>query len=274
MSYRKRHIKNKIYGIKPKKPIFKRPIFWLALLFLTIVLSVLYLAVFYSEFQVNSIVISGNDKVEGQLIENVVLDAINKNISKSIFLINLDKLNQQLLEKFPIIERIQTDKKLPRALIIGITERKPVAVFCPFVDKPTEENQKKCFLIDSNGVIFEPLSAPARGMIVVQQLMSENQVFTGEEVIGRNIMESISKIEKSLKDNFGIDIEEALVTSPIQLNINTSENWKIYFNTDEDFNIDLQVAKLDLLLKGEIGPEARKNLQYIDLRFKDRAYYK
>ncbi len=283
MSYRKKHIKNKIYGRKPGRSIFKSPIFWLALLFLIIAFSILYLLVFYPEFQVGNVIISGNDKTQEQVIEDIVLDSISKRFlsiggwsltSKSIFFINADRLNKQILDKLPIIESIKIDKKLPDTLILGITERKPAAVFCPFMDQPTVENQKKCFLIDGNGVIFEPLSAPAPDMVVVQQLMAENQVFTGEEVIARNIMGSIYEIEKSLKENFEIDIEEALITSPIQLNINTSENWKIYFNTDQGFNIGLQVAKLNLLLKGEIAPEARKNLQYIDLRFKDRAYYK
>jgi hypothetical protein len=41
-----------------------------------------------------------------------------------------------------------------------------------------------------------------------------------------------------------------------------------------DSDLDLQITKLNLLLKNEVSESARKTLQYIDLRFKDRAYYK
>jgi hypothetical protein len=60
----------------------------------------------------------------------------------------------------------------------------------------------------------------------------------------------------------------------LRLDIKTNENWQIYFDLNSMSDTDLKIAKLNLLLNGEITPEIRKNLQYIDLRFKDRAYYK
>ena len=66
MSYRKKHIKNKIHKIKPKKPVLKTPIFWIFILFLIAVFTALYFVLFYSGFQVENIIISGNVKLEGE----------------------------------------------------------------------------------------------------------------------------------------------------------------------------------------------------------------
>jgi hypothetical protein len=74
-----------------------------------------------------------------------------------------------------------------------------------------------------------------------------------------------------LKDNFQINLEEALVTSPLRLDVNTSENWRIYFDLGPDSDINLQLTKLNLLLNGGISTASRKTLRYIDLRPKDRA---
>lgn len=272
MSYRRKHIKNKIQKIKPRKSIFKRPIFWRTVLFLVLVFVSFYFFVFFDKFQIQKIIISGNEKISSEKIENAVKNNINKKfisflnwnvLSKSIFLVNKDKLNKEILEKFPIIEKVRTDKKLPQTLILGIMERKPVGVFC----------DKECFLIDVNGIIFEPLSVIPENLPIVRQISEQSQVLVGEDVIGRNIMDFISKIKKNLKDNFQIDIKEALVASPLRMDIKTSENWQIYFNLDPDSDMNLQITKLNLLLSGQISPEARSNLQYIDLRF-DRAYYK
>ena len=62
-----------------------------------------------------------------------------------------------------------------------------------------------------------------------------------------------------------------MISTPFRLNIETSENWEIYFNLDSE--TDLQIAKMNLLLKDEIPVSVRKTLQYINLRF-NRAYYK
>ena len=115
MSYRKKHIKNKIHRIKPKKSIFKKLWFWIVFLVLLIILSVLYLVFFYSGFQLKNIVISGNQKVSNKDIESLVFNDVNNKILgiidyKSIFLINNDKINKDILEKFPVIEKITINK--------------------------------------------------------------------------------------------------------------------------------------------------------------------
>ena len=87
-------------------------------------------------------------------------------------------------------------------------------------------------------------------------------------------MNDIYKIQKDLKDNFQINLTEALITSPIRLNVTTGEGWQIYFNLQGNPDINSQITKLNLLLNGDITPTIRKTLQYIDLRFQDRAFYK
>ena len=125
-----------------------------------------------------------------------------------------------------------------------------------------------------NGVIFEELQSLAQrqDMPIITQTLNSNDIFTGESVVDRNVISAISKIEKNLKDNFQIDIKEALVSNPLRLDIKTNENWQIYFDLNSDTN--LQIIKLNSLLKNEISQTSRASLQYIDLRFKDRAYYK
>lgn len=271
MSYRKKHIKNKIHKIKPRHSILRKPVFWILILFLIIILSAFYIFIFYSGLQIKNIIISGNEKMQSKNIEDFIFNNIDKKIlefgnlkltSESIFLVNIIHLEEKILEKFPIIKKIKIDKKLPQTLILGVQERKPLGIFC----------NKECFLIDEDGVIFESLLEPLKNVTVVRQTFGEKKVFIGEKVIAKDIMNAISKIKNSLKDNFQIDIEEALVSNPLKINIRTNENWQIYFDLDSDIN--LQIAKMNLILKDEISADNRKNLQYIDLRFKDRAYYK
>lgn len=272
MSYRKKHVKNKISRIKPRKSIFKRPWFWVLILILIIICTAFYFFLFYSGLQASNIVISGNEKVKTQDLRELVLTNINTGLiniwqikitSRSIFLVDTDKLNKEILEKFPVIEKIKIDKNLPQTLILGVVERKPLGVYC--------NNQEQCFLIDQNGIIFEPVYAAPEGATIVRQASDNNQVFTGEEAVAQNIITAISKIQKTLKDSFQISVTDALISSPLRLNIKTSESWQIYFDLSPDSDINLQLTKLSLLLSGEIEPDSRKNLRYINLIPKDRA---
>ena len=270
MSYRKKHIKNKIHKIKPKKPVLKTPIFWIFILFLIAVFTALYFVLFYSGFQVENIIISGNEKIQSKDIEKIVFDNINKKITKSIFLTNPPELQQLILKSFPLIETVIAERRLPQAVTIKIRERKPFAVFCPSTASGQASDQR--FLIDKNGVIFGELQNLPQDMLIIKQALNNKEVFTGENVIEKNIMDMISKVETSLRDNFQVDIAEALVSDPARLDIKTSENWQIYFNLNS--NTDLQIIKLNSLLRDEISATSRASLQYIDLRFGDRAYYK
>lgn len=280
MSYRRKHVKSKIYKTKPKKSIFKRLWFWVVLLFVLIILSILYFLVFFSGVQVSNIVISGNQKIATDDIKSLVLEKINNRIfsigdwevnSKSIFLVGSARLSKDILNKFPTVESAKIKKEFMQTLALEMVEKTPVAAFCPSLDKATEYEKGDCYFIDKNGVVFENLSEVPEGIVTFLQAVGGGQVFVGEKVVEQNIMDLLVKAEKVLKDNFQIDLKEALVTSPLRLNVNTGENWQIYFDLSPDSDANLQITKLNLLLNGGISAESRKNLRYIDLRPKDRA---
>ena len=145
-------------------------------------------------------------------------------------------------------------------------ERKPLGVFC------NSFTAEECFLIDQNGIIFEPSLKDYNNMTIVRKSLDLKQAVAGEKIIAENIMSAILKIKNNLENNLQINIEEIIISSPLKIDITTNEKWKIYFNLESD--IDMQIIRLSLLLNSEIPEGDRKNLQYVDLRFKDKAYYK
>jgi len=274
MSYRRKHIKNKILKTRPKKSVFKMPIFWISLVVLALLFVGAYFLLFYPDLQVRNITINGNEKVNTEEVQNIISNNVNKKLvgfgqwgiySKSIFLVNSEEIQKQILNSYPVIKSAIINKKLPQDLTAQIEERKQVAVF---------SQNNKYFYIDDSGVIFEELPNISENTFIVRQNLDTNNAFVGETVIQEKIMKAISEIEKTLKDNFQINLTEALISTPIRLDIKTGENWQIYFNIDSDSDIKLQLTKLNLLLKEQISQETRQKLEYVDLRFKDRAYYK
>lgn len=274
MSYRKKHLKSKIHRIKPRRSIFKTPWFWMGLFFLIIIFSILYLVVFYSGVQVENIVISGNHKISSKEIEGLVLNNINNKIlqfgemninSKSIFLVNNNKLSTEILNKFSTIEIVTINRKLPKTLFLNIQERSPVAVFCPSQDR------QNCYPIDSNGIIFDPIDSTLKELPVIVQIIDQTSLPVGERVVEQNIMNLFINVRNNLENKFQIGVKEMLIVSLARINIETDDGWKIYFDLISNSNVDAQILKLRLLIENEVPESERSNLKYIDLRPKGRA---
>ena len=272
------------YQVKSKGSIFRKPFFWFSLLFLIIISTAFYFFVFYGKIQVADIKISGNEKVSTNELEDIVSDRINRKIlflkipflvekriySKSIFLIRKGKIVKEILDRFPIINEVKIGRKFPNVLVLDIEERKPLAVFC---GRDTGGSEK-CFFIDKTGIIFEDsedLSNESEKKIIIRLLEDRKEFVLGQEVVKKELLDLILRIQGNLKDGFQIDTKEAIFSLPKRLDIKTSENWQIYFNLESDIN--LQITKLNLLLEEEITPEIKETLEYIDLRF-TRVYYK
>jgi len=260
-SVRKRH------EIRKKKSIFKKPVFWSLFLFSFLVAGGIYFFVFFEKFQISKITVLGNGKVQTSAVEKLISAGIEQRFwfvsSRSIFLVNPGKISRIILEKYPVIGSVEIKKQYFNALIVNIKERKPFVIFC--------EKTENCFFLDESSVAFEGVANIVEGFSIVRQF-EEKEIVLGKEVVKKEIMEAISKIQKNFEENLKLKIEEFNISSSERLDVKTNENWQVYFSTA--FDIDLQITKLNYLLEKELPKENRVELQYIDLRFKDRAYYK
>lgn len=282
MKHRHAHIQHKIKHLKPRKLIIQRPGFWMIILLLLMVSSAVYFLFFFQKFQVTTITVSGNQNVNGNTIETRAWQDIQKKFlgifTKNIFTINADALKQSLLAAFPEIEDINVQKQWFEGLNLKVTERAPVAIFCPdFIadprspgDRDSNESTDNCFYIDKNGVIYQKLQIIPSDSVIVRKDINEQELILGKSLVDKNIMDDIIKIKDSLKNNSQVDVGEVLVSNPLV--VTTSENWKVYFDPQQDIN--LQITKLTALLKDQISSTDRKTLQYIYLQYGDRAYYK
>ncbi len=281
MSYRKKHIHPRIRGLKRKKQFFQRHLFWIIILLIVIIAGLSYFVLFFPKFQIAKIDIVGNENVTSDKIQHIVLSDVTKNIittgflnidSKSIFTVSTKNIRSDILRTFPEIEEITIDKHLPDSILLKIKERKPYAVFCE--QKPSKDSSESvgntCFSLDGNGVIFKLLQRVPENTMVVYAPPTNKDIFNGENVIEKKMADTLIKVQNSLKNNFQIDVTEILVSNP--LIFTTSEHWQIYFDPTSD--IDLQIAKMNALLKNEILGDARKNLKYIYLQYKDKAFYR
>ena len=59
---------------------------------------------------------------------------------------------------------------------------------------------------------------------------------------------------------------------PTEFKLKMGGDWYIYFDAAQP--LESQLRNLELILANSIHPDRRKNLEYIDLRFGEKVYYK
>jgi len=252
--------------IRKKQPFFKKKYFFPTFFGFVFSVLIVYLLVFSSFFQIENIVISGNDKTQKNEILDVIENKIKKTMfsysTKSIFLADINEIKKTALNSFPLIDELEIKRSFPKSLNVIVIERLGIAVFC--------NDDENCFLLDQEAVIFEPLTGESE-LPRIEKLNNEKQFQLGEQIIEGDLVLKILKVFSVLTE-LDIKTEKALIVSNERINVLTDEDWEIYFNPEKDLN--WQLAKLEALLKEHVPLEERNNLDYVELRFGDLAPFK
>lgn len=233
--------------------IFKYKLTWIILLVLAFIIGLTYLFIFSSVFQIKDISVSETKKVSTEEIHSIISNNVG-----NIFLANIEKVKQEIRDRFPQIASITIKKKLPNELITNIEERQPIAILCGL--------DNNCYYIDNKGVPFEKTEEKDLPIIKIESSLYGLKL--GGEALNKEYLEKLLMINYNVKE---IEIAEIYPVSENRLDIKTTDNWTIYFNMKRD--IDWQIEKLNILLKEKLPIEERTNLEYVDLRF-EKIYFK
>ncbi len=249
----------KSYRRKIKKPFYKKSFFINISVIIIVLLSLIYFLVFSDFLAVKQIEISGNRRIESKDLIDFLDNKTSKPLlffeSKSIIFFIPEIVAREIIEKFPALASFRLSRQYPDTIKLRVKERKPIGTWC----------QDEFFFFDGTGRIFEKTKVK-KGLIV----RTENREFSiGEKIFSTREIESIITIWNYL--NPEIKVKEFHIDEP-RINVLTEEGWLIFFDLKED--IDFQLTKLYLALNEKISEENRKNLEYIDLKFNKKIYFK
>ncbi len=233
-------------------------------LFLLIISGLLYLPY----FKIQKISISGNNFLETKMIITEVQDFLaRKNLfivpQDNILLLSKKILKSDLLNKFPRAEAISINKNLPHEISINITERKQEALFCG------SQSNSQCAFIDENGYIFE--NAPYFSDNLYLKFFDERSetASIGKNILTQDKFRNLISFKNLLSQEnikiFKINLEKEGIYK-----LSTDAGWLIMLNEQNEPNLTFENLKITL---NKIGNK-QNILDYIDLRFGNKVYYK
>jgi hypothetical protein len=184
-------------------------------------------------------------------------------------------LQEYLKERFKRIDTIKINRKDFTTLSIEITERKPIALWCDS-SSLNASTSEKCYFLDDNGTIF--VEAP---------YFSGNAYFryygligTSSPIVGAEYLASTTQFRSLSK--FVSDVEY-MSTTPIYLLSKENEEFTLILSTGAKIYFDMKEplpkisSNLETLLHSgtfSTSSDPTTSIDYIDLRFGNKLYYK
>jgi cell division septal protein FtsQ len=272
MAHKKKHHRHAFKKLKPKRHFWSRPWFWIILFLLIIFGFSVYGLFFWKTIQIESVTVSGNQTVSAQSIQSIAEQELQQPLfgipftdSHNFFIVKTAPIQNAILANFPLVGSVAVTKQFPNKLFIAVHERAPVGVYCGL--------SGSCFAIDESGVLFQPLQQAPQGQFIILQPTGAPTPDTGEHAVDPAIMKNILAISADLQQH-SMSVEQISITNVSDTDITTSGGWHAYFDLSGAEDFATQLNKLDLLLSQDFTAGTPKGLQYIDVRFGDKAYYK
>jgi cell division septal protein FtsQ len=258
-----------------KKKIFYAKLYLGIFVLVCLMVGFVYLSR-YQKILIQKVNISGNNAIMTDQIKELVDQKLTGHYllvfpRNDIFIFSEKGIEKLILDTYRRISNVKIKINNLREITVNVTERDGKYLWC--------DQQEKCFFMDSTGYIFD--DAPTFSGNAYLKFYGVFQ--EPDEKIGQYILPSVEfarliKFYNSLSDSLlpirvsALSIEE---NGEYKLFLEGTEG-KIVFKKENDF--DKLVENFNSAVKSEplVSDLAKKlgSLQYIDLRFDNKVYFK
>jgi len=231
------------------------------------------------ELRFQKVEVLGTNIIKKEAVLSVVEEEIGGRyayiIPRNNFLVYpQEKLQASLRDSFLRIEDLTITEKSPRELEILIKEREPVAIWCDgeFGDESTVGF---CSYIDKEGLLYD--EAPTfSGPVYFEIYGSVGKApVLGGRILDPKTLEKIERLRQLLRVE-GVEIVALTIEPVVSLRLHIHSGWQIFILNDSDSQ--LVADRLRTILNAssflEKLVEGENQLEYIDLRYENKLFYK
>ena len=233
--------------------------------------SVLFL-LFLPQLQFGHVSLSGNTSVASEDIMHSADRFLSKRVvwffpRSNVLLFRPHVLESYILQEFPRLASADVTRSFSRELTLDVSERSPWGLYCKI-------SVRDCFYIAEDGILTAPaprLTGNAVFRITDQRTMSAFFIL-GERALEESRATFFQQVISLLKNRYKVMVQEIMLGRVFQdqTEIFTNEGWYVLF--DERTNKERALENLALVLDQHITD--RSTLEYIDIRFEGKVFYK
>lgn len=216
---------------------------------------------------IKEIAVSGNHSVDKEKIIKSVQENISGNYfflfsKKNSLIYPKDKIEKTLLEKFPRIESVSVESDFSNNLSIKVKEREPFVLWC------SDEN---CFVSDKNGLIFDKFDGSLEESFFKYYTKISDPI--NKNIFKKNYFNDIHSFVELVKGE-GLDPFKLLEVDSDTYEIYFSGNSRLIFKPSRDIKETMNNFQSILNMEEFEDREVIKGLEYVDLRYGNKVFYK
>jgi len=190
-------------------------------------------------------------------------------LNGNFFFFSGKKMEERIIQEFPLIQAVETQKKFPEQVTMRVKSREGVFVWC---------FGEKCFWLDKFGQIFfgpqDKTSAEKTSYAVVLG-GAEGEKPLGEKIFSPEKASFVLEMDEALRKSDKFKADRFFSSPDIasdELRMSFPEGWSAYFSFNNP--VSLQIKTLEKMLEEKLKDVPKDKIEYIDLRLSGKALYK
>lgn len=223
-------------------------------------------------FQFKNASLSGNVSISSEEILHSVDMYLAERVlwffpRSSVFLFRPRALEARIRKEFPRVAEASVSRSYSRELAVRVSERSPWGLYC-------KTDTADCFYVAEDGVLTaEAPHLTGNAVFRIRDYRARAAFFLlGNTAINESDAAYIRQVVDFLMHQYNVSVREIALGRVFedQTEIVTNEGWQVLF--DERTNKERALENLSLVLGQHITD--RTLLEYIDIRFEGKVFYK
>lgn len=223
----------------------------------------------HKSHQVESINVSGHKYVSEEEIKNIVLNRLDDSYlllfsRKSSFLIPRAGIKRDIKDSFTSVKSASVSFENLHTVGVSLQEFEPVARWC--------SEDSECFLINEDGMIF--VKEPAiftEALVTFYGLIGDERI--GQKFLSEDQFKDILVFIDGIKE-FDLHVQSVRYDNEDgTLDLSLKRNAEIYIDQNDDLRVSLDNLRTAIQQDAIEGAQLN-NIEYIDLRFGKKVFYK
>jgi cell division septal protein FtsQ len=239
-------------------------------------------ASYLPRYTISQIEVTGTHEIDASLIKNYAEEHIKLRMygfisHANIFLYNTKSLAHDMEKSFSRIKSANVSRKyyLATAIVVNVEERQPYALWCKNAEHPMPYISSDCYLLDDQGFIFAQMPDGYNASSTQSGYVFAGGAATSSDTIGQIGMHGhltgIITLLQALSAE-GFTPHGASIDTESDFSVPLSQGFYIKASFGED--ADTLAKNLQLILSSDALKTKTDQLEYVDLRFGNRVYFK
>lgn len=268
-----------VYSPRDFSRASRRRVRWRAILFLLASLTLGAAAAllwYLPSWQIEAVEIFGVQTLSEERLKITALDLLNGEIlffipKRTSLLFNTEAFAEKFRSASPRIASLAVTKEYPKTLKISLTERKLWGIACGNATT-TSLGEPRCVYLDTTGFAYEP-APDSSGMLITKVITDGGKIRVGAQLLVPELVEKLDHFAGALRRETGLDLVSYDLSQPLsqEFQARTSAGFTLSVNREDDL---AEVAKILKRVLDEEVKTRRSQLEYVDLRFGNKVFYK